>query len=95
MERKLRHSANKPSIGPRIQPYFSGMGKLLMPDEVDRLFRYPRGRAARLARAGKIPFIKLPDGAVRFDPAVIARLIEPAVPPASAPRSEIPEMSMG
>ena len=41
--------------------------KLLMPREVDRLFRYPRGRSLRLAKAGKLPSITLPDGEIRFD----------------------------
>lgn len=38
-----------------------------MPREVDRLLRYPRGRSLKLARAGKLPHIKLPDGEIRFD----------------------------
>jgi len=48
---------------------------LLMPRELDRLLRYPRGRSLRLAKAGQIPFIKLPDGEVRFDEADIERLL--------------------
>lgn len=45
---------------------------ILTPDEVDRLLRYPRGRAARLARAGLLPCIILPDGEVRFERQAIA-----------------------
>lgn len=41
-------------------------GNFLTPEEVDGLLRYPRGRAARLARAGKLPVIILPDGELRF-----------------------------
>jgi hypothetical protein len=48
---------------------------LLTPREVDRLLRYPSGRAARLARAERIPFIRLPDGGIRFDQAEIERLL--------------------
>jgi hypothetical protein len=54
------------------------MKTLLHPHEVDRLLRYPRGRAARLARAGRIPFIRLPDGEIRFDQIEIERLLASA-----------------
>jgi len=46
---------------------------LLTSSDLDKRLRYPRGRAARLARRGYIPFIALPDGSVRFDPKVIER----------------------
>jgi len=49
--------------------------KILMPREVDELFRYPRGRSKRLALAGAIPCIMLPDGDVRFREDVIARIL--------------------
>jgi hypothetical protein len=49
--------------------------ELLTPEEVDRFFRYPRGRAARLATAGKLPAVFLPDGEIRFDrEAIVAAL---------------------
>lgn len=48
---------------------------LLMPREVDRMLRYPRGRALRLARAGQLPSVKLPDGEVRFDAEEIERVL--------------------
>jgi hypothetical protein len=44
---------------------------LLKPSEVDLLFRYPAGRSLKLAKAGRIPHIVLPDGEVRFDEAEI------------------------
>ena len=46
--------------------------ELLTPEEVDRLFRYPRGRAVKLAKARLLPAIFLPDGEVRFDRHAIA-----------------------
>ena len=48
---------------------------LLMPREVDRLFRYPRGRSLRLAKAAQLPFIRLPDGEIRFDQEQINRVL--------------------
>lgn len=35
--------------------------------EIDTLFKWPKGRAERLARRKKIPHILLPDGAIRFE----------------------------
>jgi len=49
--------------------------ELLLPREVDRLLSYPRGRAARLARAGKLPAIFLPDGEIRFDRDALAEAL--------------------
>jgi len=40
--------------------------RLLTGIEIDELFRYPQGRAARLAKQGKLPSIVLPDGSIRF-----------------------------
>jgi hypothetical protein len=40
---------------------------LLTAREVDRMLCYPRGRSVKLAKAGKIPHVLLPDGEVRFD----------------------------
>jgi hypothetical protein len=42
------------------------MKTLLMPYEVYRIFRYPAGKSERLAKRGKIPHIRLPDGQIRF-----------------------------
>jgi predicted site-specific integrase-resolvase len=49
--------------------------ELLKPREVDLLLRYPPGRTAKLARAGRIPFIRLPDGEIRIDADEIKRLL--------------------
>ncbi len=49
---------------------------LLMPRELDRLFRWPRGRAQRLARRGKLVHVTLPDGAIRFDSAEVEKLLK-------------------
>lgn len=34
--------------------------------DVDVLFKWPHGRAERLARRGELPFYSLPDGSIRF-----------------------------
>jgi hypothetical protein len=67
---------------------------LLTPRDIDRLFRYPAGRAARLAKAGRIPFIRLPGGEIRFDQTEIEKLLTAAagvkvVIPAARPGSEV------
>lgn len=49
---------------------------LLKPSEVDLLFRYPAGRSLKLAKAGRIPHVVLPDGEIRFDEAEIQRLVQ-------------------
>jgi len=49
---------------------------LLKPREVDIIFRYPAGRTLRLAKAGRIPFVQLPDGEFRFDKSVIEKILE-------------------
>lgn len=51
------------------------MRKLLKPTEVDELLRYSAGRTLRLAKAGKIPFIRLPDGAIRFSESEIEMIL--------------------
>lgn len=40
--------------------------QLLTSRDVDRLLRYSSGKAVRLAKAGRLPHIVLPDGAIRF-----------------------------
>ena len=47
------------------------MESLLTPREVDQLFRYPHGRSAKLAKAGELPAVFLPDGEIRFQSGVI------------------------
>lgn len=49
---------------------------LLRAREVDVLFRYPAGRTKRLAMTGRLPFISLPDGEIRFDEALIQKMLE-------------------
>jgi len=49
---------------------------LLKPQEVDLLFRYPAGRSSRLAKAGHIPYIILPDGEIRFNEAEIQQILK-------------------
>jgi hypothetical protein len=51
---------------------------LLKPSEVDLLFRYPAGWSLKLAKAGRIPHIVLPDGEIRFVEAEILKLLRPA-----------------
>ncbi len=51
--------------------------RLLTPEEIDDLFRFKKGRAARLARRGELPAIFLPGGDIRFHEDVILRLLEP------------------
>lgn len=54
--------------------------QLLYPSEVDRVLRFPSGRARRLALEGFIPYVQLPKGEVRFDPDVFEEwLAEQAV----------------
>lgn len=43
------------------------MPEYLTPDEVDDLLKLPHGKAARLARRGKLPACLLPDGTIRFE----------------------------
>jgi hypothetical protein len=69
------------------------MCKLLVPQEVDRLLRYPRGRSARLAREGKLPSITLPDGELRFDEAEILRLV--GFDGVSSKRASAKEVALG
>lgn len=43
--------------------------------DVDLIFKWPHGRAERLARRGDLPFYSLPDGSVRFSRSEIEGLI--------------------
>jgi len=49
--------------------------QLLTPREVDVLLRYPAGRTLRLAKAGRILCIRLPDGEIRIDEADLETLL--------------------
>jgi predicted site-specific integrase-resolvase len=50
--------------------------ELLKPGEVSLLLRWQERRLLRLAKAGRIPHIVLPDGEIRFEKAEIDRLVE-------------------
>lgn len=50
--------------------------QLLKPNEVDSILRYPAGRSTKLVKAGLLPFIRLPDGQIRFDERDIEQLLE-------------------
>ena len=43
------------------------MPHLIEPEEIDRRFAWPIGRAAKLARRRQLPYVLLPDGTIRFD----------------------------
>jgi hypothetical protein len=47
----------------------------LTPEELDRRMDWKPGRAERLARGGKLPHIRLPDGSIRFEWCEIEPLI--------------------
>ncbi len=49
--------------------------ELLTPAEVDRLLRWPRGRAAKAAVKKALPAIRLPGGELRFDRAELWRFL--------------------
>jgi hypothetical protein len=51
------------------------MSELLYSEEIDQRLNWPLGRADRLARQRRLPYILLPDGSKRFDWAEIERLI--------------------
>lgn len=51
------------------------MQTLLTPREVDQLLRYPHGRSTKLAKAGSLPAVFLPDGEIRFQSGVIEKWI--------------------
>ncbi len=51
------------------------MPTLLYPEEIDQKLNWPLGRAERLAKQRRLPYILLPDGSLRFDWDEIERLI--------------------
>lgn len=53
------------------------MQKLLTAFDVDRLLRWPSGRALRMARAGKLPYLESPDGQPRFNRRAVLGLLKP------------------
>jgi hypothetical protein len=55
---------------------------LLTGPEVDTLFRWPLGRAEKLAKKRQLPYISMPDGGVKFSRQVVIGLCK-AIPSAS------------
>ena len=67
---------------------------LLKPREVDLLFRYPAGRSLRLAKAGRMPCVRLPDGEIRFNERDIDKILKPHVNDGT-PASRLAEFAAG
>ena len=59
----------------------------LYPEDVDQRLNWPLGRAGRLARQRRLPYVLLPDGSIRFRWDEIEQLILP-VGPSNAPDAE-------
>lgn len=58
---------------------------MLWPEDIDKRFNWPPGRARKLALKSKLPFYRLPDGSIRFELEEIQRLVKHVTPP---PRCE-------
>jgi hypothetical protein len=67
----------------------TGEGFMLTPEEVDNRLSWPPGRAERLARQRRLPFILLPDGRVRFLWEQIERYVTHVSAVISPPRSDV------
>jgi hypothetical protein len=54
----------------------------LLPEELDKRMDWKSGKAERLARQRRLPYVLLPDGSIRFDWSELEPLIlrVPAVP---------------
>lgn len=48
----------------------------IYPEEIDKRFNWPLGRAQRLARRRRLPHVLLPDGSVRFEWEEVEKLVE-------------------
>jgi hypothetical protein len=59
---------------------------LIYPEDVDQRLNWPLGRAERLARQRRLPYVLLPDGSIRFRWEEIEPLLLP-VPAAAAPQA--------
>ncbi|MCY3018492.1 MAG: hypothetical protein NTW87_05615 [Planctomycetota bacterium] len=59
---------------------------MLWPDDIDKRFNWPPGRARRLALQGKLPHYRLPDGSLRFEVEEVEALVKhvPVTPDAGA-----------
>ena len=53
---------------------------LLYPEDVDQRLSWPLGRAERLARQRRLPYVLLPDGSIRFEWSDIERLVVSIAP---------------
>ncbi len=53
---------------------------LLYPEDIDQRLNWPLGRAERLARQRRLPYVLLPDGSIRFRWEEIERLVLPVNP---------------
>lgn len=51
------------------------------PDDIDRHLNWHPGTAERLARRGRLPHFKLPDGSIRFSLNEIQSLVRRVTPP--------------
>jgi hypothetical protein len=58
------------------------MPNLFYPEEIDQRLNWPLGKAEKLARQRRLPYVLLPDGSIRFRWEEIERLLL-AVPSAS------------
>lgn len=54
---------------------------MLWPDDIDKKFNWPPGRARRLALQGKLPHYRLPDNSIRFKIDEIEPLVKHVTPP--------------
>ena len=63
------------------------MNDLLKPRQLDCIFQWPFGKARRLALEGKLPYVTLPDGALRFDRADIEQIVENRKQPGPIPKN--------
>ncbi len=60
------------------------MAPLLYPEEIDQRLNWPLGRAERLARQRRLPYVLLPDGSLRMRWEAIKSLVV-EVPAAATP----------
>ena len=56
------------------------INQILTPEEIDQRLNWPAGRAQRMARQRRLPFILLPDGEFRFEWSEIERLLVRVAP---------------
>jgi hypothetical protein len=51
------------------------MSDLLYPEDIDQRLNWPIGKAEKLARQRRLPYVLLPDGSIRFRWAEIEHLV--------------------